>query len=107
MALHRATARALAAPTFPRPARTPCLEARQHLWKAAFGPGSLYDHIRATELDVLFGMRLEKTTLLRLGRRLAGTSEGLTLDEMGHEAGVDRRTAERMRDALRGNACAD
>lgn len=47
-------------------------------------------------------MRYEKTAaLLRLAQRLAGTSEGLTLDEMAQEAGADRRTAERMRDALR------
>jgi len=38
--------------------------------------------------------------LLRLARHLAGTRVGLTLDEMATEFGVDRRTAERMRDTL-------
>ena len=37
---------------------------------------------------------------LRLARTLAGTAEGLTLDEMAIELGVSRRTAERIRDAL-------
>ncbi|MGW8788751.1 hypothetical protein, partial [Heyndrickxia sporothermodurans] len=47
-------------------------------------------------------MRWEKSSqLIALGRTLAGCSEGLTLDEMARSAGVDRRTAERMRDALR------
>ena len=47
-------------------------------------------------------MRLEKAAaLLALARRLAASSEGMTLDEVAAEAGVDRRTAERMRDALR------
>ena len=32
---------------------------------------------------------------------LAGTAEGLTLDEMAERLGVGRRTAERMRDAVR------
>ena len=46
-------------------------------------------------------MRHDKAlTLLELGRRLAGSAEGLTLDEMAQSAGVDRRTAERMRDRL-------
>jgi predicted DNA-binding transcriptional regulator YafY len=46
-------------------------------------------------------MRHEKATaLLDLARRLASSAEGLTLDEMAREAGVGRRTAERMRDAL-------
>jgi predicted DNA-binding transcriptional regulator YafY len=46
-------------------------------------------------------MRLEKALgLLQLARTLAGSAEGLTIDEMATEAGVDRRTAERMRDAL-------
>ena len=46
-------------------------------------------------------MRHDKAaTLLRLGRLLAGSAEGLTLDEMAAAAGVDRRTAERMRDRL-------
>ena len=46
-------------------------------------------------------MRHDKAaTLLRLARALAGSAEGLTLDEMGRAAGTDRRTTERMRDAL-------
>jgi predicted DNA-binding transcriptional regulator YafY len=46
-------------------------------------------------------MRHDKATLLLdLARRLAGSAEGLTLDEMAAEIGVGRRTAERMRDAL-------
>ena len=47
-------------------------------------------------------MRHDKASrLLLLARLLAGTSEGLTLDEMGERLGVGRRTAERMRDAVR------
>ncbi|MDP1874456.1 YafY family protein [Phenylobacterium sp.] len=47
-------------------------------------------------------MRHEKAAqLLQLARALASTAEGLTLDEMAQEIGVGRRTAERMRDALR------
>jgi predicted DNA-binding transcriptional regulator YafY len=47
-------------------------------------------------------MRFEKlATLLQTARRLAGSSEGMTLDDIAREAGVDRRTAERMRDTLR------
>ena len=47
-------------------------------------------------------MRHEKATrLLELARRLAGSAEGLTLDEMAEAMGVGRRTAERMRDAVR------
>jgi predicted DNA-binding transcriptional regulator YafY len=46
-------------------------------------------------------MRHEKAGgLLQLARALAATAEGLTLEEMAAEAGVGRRTAERMRDAL-------
>ncbi|WP_158916248.1 YafY family protein [Caulobacter sp. S45] len=46
-------------------------------------------------------MRLEKAmALLELARALAGSAEGMTLDEMAQLAGVDRRTAERMRDRL-------
>ncbi len=46
-------------------------------------------------------MRHEKAAnLLRLARALAGSAEGLTLDEMGQAIGADRRTTERMRDAL-------
>jgi predicted DNA-binding transcriptional regulator YafY len=47
-------------------------------------------------------MRHEKASrLLELARLLAGTAEGLTLDEMAERLGVGRRTAERMRDAVR------
>ncbi len=46
-------------------------------------------------------MRHEKAgVLLELARALASSAEGLTLEEMAREAGVGRRTAERMRDAL-------
>jgi len=46
-------------------------------------------------------MRHEKAEiLLRLARSLAASAEGLTLEEMARAAGVGRRTAERMRDAL-------
>lgn len=46
-------------------------------------------------------MRKEKlAALVHLARTLAGNAEGLTLDEMAVEAGVNRRTAERMRDTL-------
>jgi len=47
-------------------------------------------------------MRHEKAgRLLDLARMLAATAEGLTLDEMAERLGVGRRTAERMRDAVR------
>ncbi len=46
-------------------------------------------------------MRHDKAnSLLELARRLASSAEGITLDEMAREAGVGRRTVERMRDAL-------
>ena len=46
-------------------------------------------------------MRHEKAEgLLGLARSLAASAEGLTLEEMAREAGVGRRTVERMRDAL-------
>src|ERR1700692_3248168 len=46
-------------------------------------------------------MRHEKAqALLYLARVLAGSAEGLTLDEMASAANVGRRTVERMRDAL-------
>ncbi len=42
-------------------------------------------------------MRHDKArTLVELARALAGSAEGLTLDEMAASAGVDRRTAERI-----------
>jgi len=47
-------------------------------------------------------MRLEKAAgLVDVARRLAASAEGMTLDDIAVAAGVDRRTAERMRDALR------
>lgn len=47
-------------------------------------------------------MRLDKATaLLHLARRLAGSAEGLGLEEIAAEFEVDRRTAERMRDAVK------
>ena len=47
-------------------------------------------------------MRHEKgARLLTLARLLASTAEGLTLDEMADTVGVGRRTAERLRDAVR------
>ncbi|WP_374573277.1 helix-turn-helix transcriptional regulator [Phenylobacterium sp.] len=47
-------------------------------------------------------MRHEKAALvLELARRMAASAEGLTLDEMAQALGVGRRTAERMRDAVR------
>lgn len=46
-------------------------------------------------------MRHDKArALIDLARALAGSAEGLTLDEMAAAIGVDRRTAERMRDRL-------
>src|SRR4051794_10027892 len=47
-------------------------------------------------------MRHEKAgRLLELARMLASSAEGLTLDDMAERLGVGRRTAERMRDAVR------
>jgi predicted DNA-binding transcriptional regulator YafY len=47
-------------------------------------------------------VRYGKTrSLLKLALCLAATAEGLTLDEMAAELGASKRTAERMRDALR------
>jgi len=47
-------------------------------------------------------MRHEKAgRLLELARMLASTAEGLTLDDIAERLGVGRRTAERMRDAVR------
>lgn len=46
-------------------------------------------------------MRWEKPeSLLMLARRLAGSAEGMTLDDIAEAAQVNRRTAERMRDAM-------
>ncbi len=38
--------------------------------------------------------------LLRLALRLSATRTGVTLDEMAHEIGMSRKTAERSRDVL-------
>jgi len=47
-------------------------------------------------------MRHDKAAqVLLLARKLAASAEGLTLDEMARELGVGRRTAERLRDAVR------
>jgi len=47
-------------------------------------------------------VRMEKAAnLLRLALLLAGSAEGRTIDEIAGEFGVHRRTAERMRDAVR------
>ena len=47
-------------------------------------------------------MRHEKAgRLLELARMLASSAEGLNLDEIAERLGVGRRTAERMRDAVR------
>jgi predicted DNA-binding transcriptional regulator YafY len=47
-------------------------------------------------------MRHEKAgRLLELARLLASTAEGLTLDEIAERLDIGRRTAERMRDAVR------
>lgn len=46
-------------------------------------------------------MRHDKAAMvIELARALAGSAEGLTLDEMARAMGVGRRTAERMRDAV-------
>ncbi len=46
-------------------------------------------------------LRHDKTIqLIELARRLASSAEGLTLDEMAAFSSVDRRTAERLRDAI-------
>ncbi|WP_397419172.1 helix-turn-helix transcriptional regulator [Phenylobacterium sp.] len=46
-------------------------------------------------------MRQEKSArLLEMARMMAGSAEGLTLDEMAERLGVGRRTTERMRDAV-------
>jgi predicted DNA-binding transcriptional regulator YafY len=47
-------------------------------------------------------MRYDRTRkILELARALAGSAEGLTLDDMCRAAGCGRRTAERMRDTIR------
>lgn len=47
-------------------------------------------------------MRLEKSVLIiRLARRMAGSADGMSLEEIAQDFAVDRRTAERMRDAVR------
>lgn len=46
-------------------------------------------------------MRHDKAAIIvDLARRMAGSAEGLTLDEMARDMGVGRRTAERLRDAV-------
>lgn len=46
-------------------------------------------------------MRHDKAAMvIELARRMAGSAEGLTLDEMSRELDVGRRTTERMRDAV-------
>lgn len=46
-------------------------------------------------------MRLEKVTaILNLARQLAGSAEGMSIDEIAESMSVSRRTAERMRDAV-------
>ena len=47
-------------------------------------------------------MRYDRTRkILELARALAGSAEGLTLDDMCRVTGCGRRTAERMRDTIR------
>jgi predicted DNA-binding transcriptional regulator YafY len=47
-------------------------------------------------------MRHEKVTqVLEMARLMAGTAEGMTLDELGERLGEERRTTERMRDVVR------
>ena len=46
-------------------------------------------------------MRHDKATVvIELARRMAGSAEGLTLDDMARDLDVGRRTAERLRDAV-------
>jgi predicted DNA-binding transcriptional regulator YafY len=46
-------------------------------------------------------MRLEKAgSVIDLARRMAASAEGLTLDDVSREMGVNRRTAERLRDSV-------
>lgn len=60
-----------------------------------------YARLATSILDVWLPMRFEKATaILELARELAGSSEGLTLDEISSTYVVSRRTAERMRDAV-------
>lgn len=61
--------------------------------------GACYD--ATSELDVAV-MRYDKTRkVLELARALASSAEGLTLDEMCRVTRCERRTVERMRDAIR------
>lgn len=47
-------------------------------------------------------MRHEKAAkVLEMARLLAGTAEGMSLDELAERLDIERRTAERMRDAVR------
>jgi hypothetical protein len=46
-------------------------------------------------------MRHDKAALvIEMARRMAASAEGVTLDEISREAGVGRRSAERLRDAV-------
>ena len=46
-------------------------------------------------------MRHDKAAqVIELARRMAASAEGVTLDEMAQQAGVSRRSAERLRDAV-------
>lgn len=46
-------------------------------------------------------MRHDKAVIvIEMARRMAASAEGLSLDEMAHDLGVSRRTAERLRDAI-------
>ena len=46
-------------------------------------------------------MRFEKASaLIKLARLLAGTAEGMTLDEIAATSSVSRRTAERLKAAI-------
>ena len=46
-------------------------------------------------------MRHDKAAVvIELARRMAGSAEGLTLDDMARDLDVGRRTAERLRDAV-------
>src|SRR5260221_178494 len=70
-----------------------------------FAPQGLTDGETMKGSCVRIGRRIVRhekgAKLLELARLLASTAEGLTLDEMADQLGVGRRTAERMRDAVR------
>src|ERR1700693_64264 len=57
---------------------------------------------RATSDSDVAVMRHDRTKkILELARALASSAEGLTLVDMCRESGCERRTVERMRDAIR------